>query len=71
MEAKVREATNGDAWGASSTLMSEIAQGTFSFAEFNQIMPVIYSRFSEKEASEWRQIYKVSGHATTAESPAI
>ncbi|KAG8994450.1 Epsin-3, clathrin recruitment and traffic between the Golgi and endosome [Tulasnella sp. JGI-2019a] len=30
MEAKVREATNDDAWGASSTLMQEIAQGTFN-----------------------------------------
>ncbi|KAG2009808.1 Epsin-3, clathrin recruitment and traffic between the Golgi and endosome [Coprinopsis cinerea AmutBmut pab1-1] len=30
MEAKVREATNDDPWGASSTLMGEIAQGTFN-----------------------------------------
>ena len=26
---------------------------------FNEIMPTIYSRFMEKEAREWRQIYKV------------
>lgn len=25
---------------------------------FNEIMPCIYSRFMEKEASQWRQIYK-------------
>lgn len=25
---------------------------------FNDIMPAIYSRFMDKEASEWRQIYK-------------
>jgi epsin len=31
METKVREATNDDAWGASSTLMQDIAQGTFNF----------------------------------------
>jgi epsin len=30
MEAKVREATNNDPWGASGTLMQEIAQGTYS-----------------------------------------
>ncbi|KAL5524227.1 ENT3_2 [Sanghuangporus sanghuang] len=30
MEAKVREATNDDPWGASSTLMQEIAQGCLS-----------------------------------------
>lgn len=58
MEAKVREATNDDAWGASSSLMQEIAQGTFNFQLFNEIMPVIYKRFTEKEAREWRQIYK-------------
>lgn len=28
MEAKVREATNNEPWGASSTLMQEIASGT-------------------------------------------
>lgn len=27
--------------------------------QFNEIMPTIYSRFMEKEAREWRQIYKV------------
>ncbi|KZO96757.1 ENTH-domain-containing protein [Calocera viscosa TUFC12733] len=58
MEAKVREATNDDAWGASSTLMQEIAQGTFNFQQFNEIMPSIYNRFMEKEARQWRQIYK-------------
>ncbi|KAF8262391.1 hypothetical protein EI94DRAFT_1780032 [Lactarius quietus] len=58
MEAKVREATNDDPWGASSTLMQEIAQGTFNFQQFNEIMPCIYSQFMEKEARQWRQIYK-------------
>ncbi|KAL7423875.1 Epsin-3, clathrin recruitment and traffic between the Golgi and endosome [Cryptotrichosporon argae] len=58
MEAKVREATNEDPWGASSTLMQEISAGTHNFQHFNEIMPTIYSRFMEKEAREWRQIYK-------------
>lgn len=57
-EAKVREATNDEPWGASSTLMQEIAQGTFNFQQFNEIMPCIYARFMEKEARQWRQIYK-------------
>jgi epsin len=30
MEAKVREATNNEPWGASSTLMQDIANGTFN-----------------------------------------
>jgi hypothetical protein len=25
---------------------------------FNEIMPTIYARFTEKEARQWRQIYK-------------
>ncbi|KAJ3481000.1 hypothetical protein NLI96_g7962 [Meripilus lineatus] len=58
MEAKVRDATNDEPWGASSTLMQEIAQGTFNFQNFNEIMPCIYARFMEKEAKQWRQIYK-------------
>ncbi|PAV16795.1 ENTH-domain-containing [Pyrrhoderma noxium] len=58
MEAKVREATNDEPWGASSTLMQEIAQGTFNFQQFNEIMPCIYSRFMDKEARQWREIYK-------------
>ncbi|KAJ3801950.1 hypothetical protein GGU11DRAFT_122309 [Lentinula aff. detonsa] len=58
IEAKVREATNDDPWGASSTLMQDIASRTFNYPEFNEIMPSIYSRFMEKEAKQWRQIYK-------------
>ncbi|KAK9465128.1 hypothetical protein V1512DRAFT_266746 [Lipomyces arxii] len=58
MEAKVREATNNEPWGASGTLMQEIADGTFNYASFNEIMPMIYRRFTEKTAQEWRQIYK-------------
>jgi hypothetical protein len=27
--------------------------------QFNEIMPCIYSQFMEKEARQWRQIYKV------------
>ncbi|KAI0250415.1 ENTH-domain-containing protein [Lactifluus subvellereus] len=58
MEAKVREATNEDPWGASSTLMQDIAQGNSCSQQFNEIMPCIYSQFMEKEARQWRQIYK-------------
>ncbi|KAF2967920.1 hypothetical protein GQX73_g5653 [Xylaria multiplex] len=58
MEAKVREATNNEPWGASSTLMQEIANGTFNYQTLNEIMPMIYRRFTEKTAEEWRQIYK-------------
>lgn len=58
IEAKVDEACNDDPWAASSTLKQEIAQATHNYQDFNEIMPTIYRRFMEKEASEWRQIYK-------------
>ncbi|KAB8235059.1 ENTH domain-containing protein [Aspergillus alliaceus] len=58
MEAKVREATNNEPWGASTTLMQEIANGTHSYQLLNEIMPLIYRRFTDKTAEEWRQIYK-------------
>ncbi|BDD64213.1 hypothetical protein MAP00_009053 [Monascus purpureus] len=58
MEVKVREATNNEPWGASSTLMQEIANGTHSYQLLNEIMPMIYKRFTDKSAEEWRQIYK-------------
>ncbi|EPT00274.1 hypothetical protein FOMPIDRAFT_1123041 [Fomitopsis schrenkii] len=63
MEGKVRDATNDEPWGASSTLMQEIAQGTYNFQNFNEIMPAIYARFMEKEARQWRQIYKANVQA--------
>ncbi|KAH1303691.1 hypothetical protein KXV37_006161 [Aspergillus fumigatus] len=58
MESKVREATNNEPWGASTTLMQEIANGTHSYQLLNEIMPMIYKRFTDKSAEEWRQIYK-------------
>ncbi|KAF2729318.1 ENTH-domain-containing protein [Polyplosphaeria fusca] len=58
MESKVREATNNEPWGASSSIMQEIANGTFNYQTLNEIMPMIYKRFTEKAAEEWRQIYK-------------
>ncbi|PWN30423.1 ENTH-domain-containing protein [Jaminaea rosea] len=58
IEAKVNEATNDDPWGASSTLMQEIAGATHNFQDFNEIMPCIFRNFMEREAREWRQIYK-------------
>ncbi len=32
----------------------------FTSALLNEIMPMIYKRFTDKSAEEWRQIYKVS-----------
>uniref|UniRef100_A0A0L0NXF0 ENTH domain-containing protein n=1 Tax=Candidozyma auris TaxID=498019 RepID=A0A0L0NXF0_CANAR len=58
MEAKVREATNNEPWGASTTLMAQIAAGTYNYREREEILSFIFRRFTEKAANEWRQIYK-------------
>ncbi|ODV58558.1 Ent3p [Ascoidea rubescens DSM 1968] len=58
MEAKVREATNNEPWGTSSSLMQQIAAGTYNYREREEICGLIFRRFTEKSANEWRQIYK-------------
>lgn len=59
IEAKVREATNNEPWGASTTLMAQIAAGTYNYREREEILSFIFRRFTEKTANEWRQIYKL------------
>ncbi|OBT50307.1 hypothetical protein VE04_08788, partial [Pseudogymnoascus sp. 24MN13] len=61
MEAKVREATNNNPWGSSTTVCSPDPVFTWTAVLgqlLNEIMPMIYKRFTEKAADEWRQIYK-------------
>ncbi|CAN3373701.1 hypothetical protein DIURU_005503 [Diutina rugosa] len=58
MEAKVREATNNEPWGTSSTVKAQIAAGTYNYREREEILSFIFRRFTEKAANEWRQIYK-------------
>ncbi|CAI5756627.1 unnamed protein product [Candida verbasci] len=58
IESKVREATNNEPWGASSTLMAQIASCTYNYREREEIVAFIFRRFTEKAANEWRQIYK-------------
>lgn len=58
METKVREATNNEPWGAPTTLMAQIAAGTYNYREREEILSFVFRRFTEKAANEWRQIYK-------------
>lgn len=58
MEAKVREATNNEPWGAPTTLMAQIAAATYNYREREEILSFIFRRFTEKAANAWRQIYK-------------
>ncbi|KAI8098981.1 ENTH-domain-containing protein [Halteromyces radiatus] len=58
MESKVLQATNMDAWGAPSSLMRSLAQGTMESEKLNIIMPALYRRLTVKESKQWLQVYK-------------
>ncbi|KAJ2689660.1 Epsin-3, clathrin recruitment and traffic between the Golgi and endosome, partial [Coemansia spiralis] len=58
MEAKVNEATGPEPWGASSTLMRELADATHHRKEFDDIMAMVYLRLSDTDPANWRQVYK-------------
>ncbi|KAJ3230501.1 Epsin-3, clathrin recruitment and traffic between the Golgi and endosome [Chytriomyces hyalinus] len=57
-QAKVLEATGNEHWGASSTLMLDIAQASGSPQHFNDIVETIFARIQEPPSSTWRQPYK-------------
>lgn len=59
VEAKVREATNNEPWGAPTSLMAQIAAVTHNYREREEVVGFILRRFTEKGANEWRQIYKL------------
>ena len=58
VEAKVREATNDDAWGPHGTLMQEVARYTFTYEHFPEVMGMLWKRMLHERKS-WRNIYKV------------
>ncbi|XP_030636687.1 epsin-3 [Chanos chanos] len=56
-EIKVREATSNDPWGPSSSLMSEIADLTFSVVAFSEVMAMVWKRLND-HGKNWRHVYK-------------
>ncbi|CAM4445978.1 unnamed protein product [Leuciscus chuanchicus] len=56
-EIKVREATSNDPWGPSSSLMSEIAELTFSVGAFSEVMAMVWKRLND-HGKNWRHVYK-------------
>ncbi|KAK2712017.1 telomere length regulation protein TEL2 homolog [Artemia franciscana] len=57
-EAKVREATNDDPWGPSGSLMTELAQATFTYEQFPEVMQMLWRRMLQENKSNWRRTYK-------------
>lgn len=58
MESKVREATNDEAWGPTGQLMQEIAQATFSYEYFPEVMSMLWRRMLIDNQQNWRRTYK-------------
>ena len=60
VEAKVREATNDDAWGPHGGMMQEVAQYTFTYEHFPEVMGMLWKRMLHDNKKNWRRVYKVS-----------
>ncbi|XP_025093392.1 clathrin interactor 1-like isoform X3 [Pomacea canaliculata] len=58
VETKVREATNDDAWGPHGQLMKEIAQYTFTYEHFPEVMGMLWKRMLLENKKNWRRVYK-------------
>ncbi|KAK1155361.1 epsin-2-like [Acipenser oxyrinchus oxyrinchus] len=56
-EIKVREATSNDPWGPSSSLMSEIADLTYSVSGLAEITAALWERLGHAGRS-WRHVFK-------------
>ncbi|GMI92575.1 EPSIN1 [Hibiscus trionum] len=57
IEQKVLDATDNEPWGPHGTVLSEIAQATKKFSEFQMVMNVLWTRLGET-GKDWRYVYK-------------
>lgn len=58
IEAKVREATNDEAWGPTGQQMQEVAQHTFAYESFPEVMGMLWKRMLQDNRRNWRRTYK-------------
>ncbi|KAL4232150.1 Clathrin interactor 1 [Mactra antiquata] len=58
VETKVREATNDEAWGPHGQICSEIAQYTFTYEHFPEVMGMLWKRMFQDNKKSWRRTYK-------------
>ena len=57
IEKKIAGATSNKPWGASSTMLAEIAQSTYDYQEYTEVMACVWKRVGEKGVN-WRICYK-------------
>ncbi|XP_059480017.1 telomere length regulation protein TEL2 homolog isoform X2 [Neocloeon triangulifer] len=58
VEAKVREATNDDSWGPTGQQMQDVAQHTFTYEHFPEVMTMLWRRMLQDNRRNWRRTYK-------------
>ncbi|EQC26979.1 hypothetical protein SDRG_15194 [Saprolegnia diclina VS20] len=56
-ERKIEEALSNKNWGASSTLLNELAQLTYEYESYNLIMKKVWEGM-DVEARQWRTVFK-------------
>ncbi|XP_022246245.1 clathrin interactor 1-like isoform X2 [Limulus polyphemus] len=57
VETKVREATNDDPWGPTGNQMQDLAQSTFAYEHFPEVMGMLWKRMLHDKRN-WRRTYK-------------
>ena len=57
LEKKIAEACSNKPWGASSTMLAEIAQATYDYQEYPVVMQNVWKRVNES-SKNWRIVYK-------------
>jgi len=57
LEKKVKAATSADNWGATGTLKTDIANATFDYSGFREVMPLVWQRV-QQPSKQWTVIYK-------------
>ncbi|EFJ27853.1 hypothetical protein SELMODRAFT_94875 [Selaginella moellendorffii] len=57
IEQKVLDATSNEPWGPHGTAMSEIAQATRNFNDYQMIMTILWKRLADT-GRNWRHVYK-------------
>ncbi|GAV90445.1 ENTH domain-containing protein [Cephalotus follicularis] len=58
IEQKVLDATSNEPWGPHGSLLSDIAQATRNYHEYQMIMSIIWKRINDT-GKNWRHVYKV------------
>lgn len=66
VETKVREATNDEPWGPTGAAMQEIANYTYNYEYYSELMAMLWRRMLYDNKNQWRRVSKVRTHLSHA-----